>query len=152
MSFFFLISDRRTSRVTFTFLCIFGIFIFILTLRTHLLRFERTHNPARRFRLQLDSYDKFHTQNVKSHPSEGANIKSDSHSEWKENYTELWNRLDAMISNSSLYPADFDTSIAASALQNARIEHVDLFKERSSLKFIIMLEGGQKVIFKPAVL
>ena len=102
--------------------------------------------------LQLDPYDIFNTQNVKSHSNEGAFIKSDSHSEWKENLTEFWNRLDGMISNSSLYSADFDTSIAASALQNAKIEHVELFKKRTSLKFMMTLEGGQKVLFKPAVL
>ena len=56
-----------------------------------------------------------------------------------------------MIGNRELYPANFDVNEATNALRYAKLVAVDLFTVRTSLKWIITLEGGQHVLFKPAI-
>ena len=68
---------------------------------------------------------------------------------WKRNATVFWNFIDGLVNNEHLYPKEVDVTIVTDILKTAKIEHVDLFKERNSLKWLIMLEGGQKILFKP---
>ena len=68
---------------------------------------------------------------------------------WKRNATAFWNFIDGLVNNEHLYPKELDVTIVADIIKTAKIEHVDLFKERNSLKWLIMLEGGQKILFKP---
>ena len=71
---------------------------------------------------------------------------------WNGNYTTLWNMLDNFISNASMYPTDFDTDIAVNALKHAKVMEVDVFPVRTSLKWVMKLEGGQTVLFKPSLM
>ena len=69
---------------------------------------------------------------------------------WKTNATEFWDMVDSMINNNSLYPKDFNVSIITDVLRTAKAELFDLFADRNSLKWMITLEGGQSVLFKPS--
>ena len=71
---------------------------------------------------------------------------------WNGDYTTLWNMLDSFISNASMYPADFDTDIAVNALKHAKVVEADIFPVRTSLKWVMKLEGGQTVLFKPSLM
>ena len=71
---------------------------------------------------------------------------------WNGNYATLWNMLDSFISNASMYPTDFDTDIAVNALKHAKVMEVDVFPVRTSLKWVMTLEGGQTVLFKPSLM
>ena len=83
--------------------------------------------------------------------TENSNAKTPDRAVEKMNFTSFWNSLDAMIGNGELYSGDFDVNIATNALRNARLVAADLFIKRTSLKWILTLEGGQNVVFKPAV-
>ena len=149
----------RCTAKTVLFIELFCIFIFIYTWSTGF----KTNSQSNSLQLLQDVNPKHNavgrlatslivpvdTHNA-SYSQSDAGIQVNSY-EWTENYTILWNRLDNIISNQSLYPAELDTKIATDALQNAKIILADLFPVRTSLKWMIILEGGQKVLFKPSL-
>ena len=61
----------------------------------------------------------------------------------------FWERIDSMITNDSLYSEDFNVSMVVSVLRHAKLLKADLFRERNSYKWILYLQGGQRVVFKP---
>ena len=64
------------------------------------------------------------------------------------NVTELWKSVRSLIHGDFLYPKDFDVSRVINALRHGRIVHADVFAETTSLKWMLVLEGDQKAIFK----
>ncbi|KAK3580856.1 hypothetical protein CHS0354_032916 [Potamilus streckersoni] len=70
-----------------------------------------------------------------------------------KNISTLWNAMDRLINNQSLYPDGEFVDEAIAALQNARIIRVDKWGPRvsTSYKWQLTLEGGKKVLFKPAI-
>ena len=63
----------------------------------------------------------------------------------------FWKGIDAMITNDSLYSEDFDVSLVVNVLRHAKIIKADLFLERSSYKWNLDLQGGQRIVFKPKI-
>ena len=73
-------------------------------------------------------------------------------SDCERNYTEFWTSVRELVGDDCLYPKTFDVSQVTTALRQAKINHVDLFMQQTSLKFKMVLEGGQTAIFKPMIM
>ena len=70
---------------------------------------------------------------------------------WSRSPTAFWSQIDHMISNNkSLYSYKFDVTIVTDILKTVKIERIDVFNERYSLKWLLTVEGGQRILFKPA--
>ena len=61
----------------------------------------------------------------------------------------FWERIDAMITNDSLYSEDFNVSIITNVLRYAKLIKADLLLVRTSYKWNLHLQGGQRILFKP---
>ena len=66
-----------------------------------------------------------------------------------ETAAKFWKGIDAMITNDSLYSEDFNVSLVVDVLRQAKLVKADLFLERSSYKWNLHLQGGQRIVFKP---
>ena len=64
------------------------------------------------------------------------------------NYTEFWQEVHSQEYDDYLYPRNFDVDRVLKALRQSKVLAVDLFKQQTSLKFKITLEGGKTAIFK----
>ena len=65
--------------------------------------------------------------------------------------TKFWKIIDAMITNDSLYSEDFHVPLVVNVLRHAKIIKADLFLERTSYKWNLLLQGGQRILFKPKI-
>ena len=61
----------------------------------------------------------------------------------------FWERIDSMITNDNLYSEDFNVSMVVNVLRHAKLVKADLFLVRNSYKWILYIQGGQRVVFKP---
>ena len=61
----------------------------------------------------------------------------------------FWEMIDGMVTNNSLYSGDFNVSIVTNVLRHAKLIKADLFLERNSYKWTLILQGGQRILFKP---
>ncbi|KAK3580852.1 hypothetical protein CHS0354_032912 [Potamilus streckersoni] len=91
-----------------------------------------------------------------SNPSVGPHIRVETMKpEYSyKNISTLWNAMDRLINNQSLYPDGEFVDEAIAALRKSRIIRADIWGARvstSSYKWQLTLEGGQKVLFKPAI-
>ena len=64
-------------------------------------------------------------------------------------YAEFWKEVENYAENDTLYPETANVDKVQQALRSAKIIHADIFLRATSLKWILTLEGGQQVIFKP---
>ena len=63
--------------------------------------------------------------------------------------TKFWKRIDAMITNDSLYSEDFNVHLVLNVMRHAELVKADMFLQRTSYKWILHLQGGQRIVFKP---
>ena len=73
------------------------------------------------------------------------NLPTDIHT---NNYTDFWKMVRDQVNDDFLYPRNFDVSRVILTLRQAKVIHADLFNVANSIKFRIILEGGQPAIFK----
>ena len=95
------------------------------------------------------------SQSVYSHlkivPNEALLYTTDNVTAANVRHFNFWKRIDAMITNDSLYLEDFNVSLGLNVLRHAKIVKADLFLERTSYKWNLLLLGGQRVVFKPKI-
>ena len=63
----------------------------------------------------------------------------------------FWKIIDGMITNDSLYSEDVHVPLVVNVLRHAKIIKADLFLERTSYKWNLLLQGGQRILFKPKI-
>ncbi|KAK3595920.1 hypothetical protein CHS0354_032427 [Potamilus streckersoni] len=69
-----------------------------------------------------------------------------------KNLPELWADMNSLIDARGLYPNDFNLKLIKSAIRCARIIQVEQLKVQNTFKWLLTLEGGQKILFKPLLL
>ena len=62
---------------------------------------------------------------------------------------EFWKEVENYAENDTFYPETVNVDEVLLALRSAKIIHADMSLRASSLKWILTLEGGQQVVFKP---
>ena len=87
-----------------------------------------------------------------------ADLQREKREELRRRYMDLWQRspeifwiqIDRLINADGLYSEQFDVSIVTDVLKTAKILRVDAFIKRYSMKWLLTVEGGQRVLYKPA--
>ena len=133
---------------------LFGCFVtFFLTSIIFIVQQKHVHRKEHLYYdIRLDGINN-QTKSLGPDPADNEDETSIQFKEmWRRNATEFWNALDLLISKESLYPTGFDITIVTDVLKTVRIERAELFEKRYSLKWLLTVEGGQKVLFKPSVM
>ena len=147
---------RRVSSPKTRLICVVVLFVAsVLSLR---ITFDRVVNK----RLVLDPTYFYQSRKPDRDKGQGRNMSQSMTSRSKivpnavplytdDNVTaaKFWKRIDAMITNDNLYSEDFDVSLVMNVLRHARIVKADLFCARTSYKWTLYLQGGQRIVFKP---
>ena len=87
-----------------------------------------------------------------------VDLQREKREELRRRYMDLWERspeifwiqIDRLINADGLYSEQFDVSIVTDVLKTAKILRVDAFIKRYSMKWLLTVEGGQRVLYKPA--
>ncbi|KAK3605620.1 hypothetical protein CHS0354_027287 [Potamilus streckersoni] len=68
-------------------------------------------------------------------------------------YHQIWEKCKKTINEESIYKPTTDVKEVINALRLAKIVKADLYSSRTSsaYKWMLLLEGGQQVLFKPAL-
>ena len=66
-----------------------------------------------------------------------------------EQLSDFWEKVDAMITNDSLYSEKFNVSSVLNVMRHSKLVMADLFPVRNSYKWTLYLQGGQRILFKP---
>ena len=61
----------------------------------------------------------------------------------------VWREIKPLSDRISLYPASYDVERVRKTLQNARVVFADSLNINNAFKFTMILDGNQKVLFKP---
>ncbi|KAK3595921.1 hypothetical protein CHS0354_032428 [Potamilus streckersoni] len=69
-----------------------------------------------------------------------------------KNMTQIWKQMDRLISPAGLYPSNININPFKEAIRSAKIVKADMFQKQVSYKWILTLEGGQQILFKPILL
>ena len=149
---------RRVSSPKTRLICVVVLFVAsVLSLR---ITFDRVVNK----RLVLDQTYFYQSRKPDRDKGQGRSISSHlsmtSHSKIVPNAvplytddnvaaTKFWKRIDSLITNDSLYSEDIDVSLVVNVLRHAKIVKADLFCARTSYKWTLYLQGGQRIVFKP---
>ena len=63
----------------------------------------------------------------------------------------IWKEIKKLGDNVSLYPANYNVEKVRWALQSAKIISAEFMRHNTALKWMMVLDGNQRVIFKPSL-
>ena len=63
----------------------------------------------------------------------------------------LWKEIKTLGDRVSLYPANYNVEKVRWALQSAKITSARLMSHHTTLKWTLVLDGNQRVVFKPSL-
>ena len=68
------------------------------------------------------------------------------------NSNAVWDEIKLLGNKVSLYPDSYDVERVRRTLRLSKLLSAKIMKKHTSLKWILVLEGNQTVLFKPALL
>ena len=97
-----------------------------------------------------DYLDNFHIFNKKQYKVHGSREPEDTKQKENSKMTDYWKKVyDGIGKNRQLYQSDFNVEELLFKMQTETIVNIDFFRRRPTIKWILTLTGGQKVLFKP---